>query len=134
MAEITVTTGCNRVLMEADYFTPGLISTCFGALFLYPVITGMKFTINFFGDSSHPDLMILLMPYILPILGSVCFLGGLLAMGTSQRIEYSGHENRVSYDSTVAIFFGHKAAYSTENLKSIDYDRHVNETVQDGLF
>lgn len=121
MAKITVIKGNNRVLMEANYFTPGSISTAFGALFLYPVITGMKFTVNFYGNARHPDFIILLMPYILPVLGTIFFFGGLMAMGTSQVISYDGAEKAIYYGSTIAFFFGHKAMYPVDGLKSIDY-------------
>jgi hypothetical protein len=131
MAKISVNISDSGISMEANYLPPGVLATLAGAAMVTPAMAGIEIHLGLGALFSFGGLIDLLFPIILPALGVLFILGGLMALGTAQVITYNRNKKTLVYESTIAFFWGSKKSHSTEGLECINYNLHkINHKVE----
>jgi len=120
MAQTTVSETTNSIALEIDYSKAGSMAVGCGVFFLalfYLLFSAIDST------GAGANVSGLEYPFYMftTISGVVLFGGGLLALGTMQKLSYNIALEKIEYSSTVAFLKGGKASYSTKDLHMIDY-------------
>lgn len=117
MAKTTLSKDINSITIETGYSYIGTIATIIGAPYLLILYLGATSTY-----STDMSGLVTLMLFIAALIGIVLFGGGVMALGTLQRLTYNIALKRISYRSSVAFLEGHSVSHSIDNLDTIHYE------------
>lgn len=124
MAKISISRTESGITLEANYFPPGVLATLAGGALIAPAVLGIEIQLGLTRFMKMGGLIDLLLPYALTAIGALFIFGGLMALGTAQVLTYNRDDKLLTYESTIAFFWGSVNCHPTEGLETINYNLH----------